>query len=122
MFPTGPQTSREEKQLLKHFKVLGLESRKSLMDFAEFLSGRVEPENIVPTLPLDIPRPETESVVKAIKRLTATYPMIDRSKLFNDTSALMSKHVMQGVLAEDVIDELEQIFKKFYTESAEVKK
>ena len=37
-----------------------------------------------------IPRPETESVIAAIKRLSKTYPMLERKLLFNQTSILMN--------------------------------
>lgn len=55
-------------------------------------------------------------LVKAIKRLTATYPMIARDLLLNETSALMSAHVIQGRTAVDIIDELERVFAKHYAQ------
>ncbi len=116
MFPTGSQNSSEEKKLLRFFKRLDDDAKKTLMDFAEFLASRVEDKEDVVAEPLDMPRPESESVVKAIKRLSATYPMIDKSKLFNETSLLMSKHIMQGVPAEEVIDELEELFRNYFNE------
>jgi 2-polyprenyl-6-hydroxyphenyl methylase / 3-demethylubiquinone-9 3-methyltransferase len=54
-----------------------------------------------------MPRPAVESVVKAIKRLMATYPMLARDKLLNDTSALMTQHVVHKRPAVEIIDELE---------------
>ena len=78
----------------------------------EFYAPQVDPTQE----PQVIPRPENESVVAAIKRLTATYPMLDKPQLLNETSALMTKHVMQGVGVVEVIDELEDLFLRFYNE------
>ncbi|HJW80668.1 MAG TPA: hypothetical protein VJ396_00365 [Acidiferrobacterales bacterium] len=85
----------------------------ALLEYAEFLAARYSgPKEI--TAPLDIPRPEKESVVKAIKRLGATYPMIDRAKMLNETSVLMTQHVISGRDAVEVIDELEILFRRHY--------
>ena len=85
----------------------------ALLEYAEFLAARYGgPKEI--TEPLDIPRPPQESVVKAIKRLGITYPMLDRSKMLNETSVLMTQHVVQGRDAVEVIDELEVMFRKHY--------
>jgi hypothetical protein len=65
--------------------------------------------------PENIPRPEQENVVKAIKRLTATYPMVPRERLLNETSSLMTAHVIHGKAATVVIDELEVMFVQHYT-------
>jgi len=42
--------------------------------------------------------------------------MLEKDKLFNETSILMTKHVMQGHDANLVIDELEMLFQKHYEE------
>jgi len=99
---------------LKHiFSELPEADQKSLVDFGEFLLSRVDRNP--PSLEINlIPRPETESVVSAIKRLTQSYPMLDRGKLFNETSSLMTQHVMQGRATSDVIDDLETLFTKHY--------
>lgn len=108
--------NRREHKLLKLFNALPVSQQNSLMDFAEFLSQSKEtvqtPESIPE--PQLIERPHGESVVAAIKRLTASYPMLDRDKLFNETSILMSQHVMQGREAVLVIDDLEALFKQHY--------
>ena len=108
-----------EKKLLKHFSRLSEEQQKTLLQFAEFLVQRGEdsveaPQEILQ--PVLIKRPSEETVVGAIKRLTASYPMLDREKLFNETSILMTRHVMQGHEAQLVIDELELLFDKYYRE------
>ncbi|HGG58665.1 MAG TPA: Crp/Fnr family transcriptional regulator [Gammaproteobacteria bacterium] len=107
---------KQSAELVKLFEQLDAPSRRSLLDYAQWLAERGgrrtdEAEPDAPTRPLDIPRPESESVIKAIKRLSATYPMIDRGKLFNQTSTLMTQHVMQGREAADIIDELEALFR-----------
>ena len=61
------------------------------------------------------PRPDGESVVMAIKRLTRTYPMLDRRKLMGPTSLLVSQHA-QGRAAVQIIDELEVVFERHYSE------
>lgn len=121
MLPASQTMTAEERRLLRAYKSLDKPNRQSLMDFAEFLASRNQTDVEVASEPLDIPRPESESVVKAIKRLTATYPMIDKGTLFNETSLLMSQHIMQGREAKEVIDELETLFEKYYLELKEEK-
>lgn len=121
MLPGIPQTSgsAEEKRLRKIYRELNPQDQASLLRFAEFLaassSPTVAPMNTFPE-PEAIARPAQESVVKAIKRLTATYPMIERDRLLNETSTLMSAHVLQGKPAAEVIDELEALFLRHYQE------
>ena len=88
-----------------------------LLEFAEFLHARhaVAP---VSQEPLTIPRPMQESVVKAIRRLADTYPMLDRGRMLNETSALMTAHMIQGRAATEVIDELEIVFRRHYEKHA----
>ncbi len=64
--------------------------------------------------PRDIPRPENESVVSAMKRLTKTYPMLDTKDLFTQASSLMTQHIIRGREAMEIIDELEQLFREHY--------
>ena len=112
-------SSSSEKQLRQLFKQLSAVDQQSLLSFAEFLASRtVLTQPILSEFPAPeaIERPAQESVVKAIKRLTATYPMIARDLLLNETSALMSTHVIQGRTAVDIIDELERVFAKHYAQ------
>jgi hypothetical protein len=104
-----------ERRLLRLFRALPEDKQLGLLDFAEFLSARgmADAQFVVestPQIPQAIERPEKESVVKAIKRLRETYPMLDRSKLIHETSALMSQHLLQGRLADEVINDLESLF------------
>lgn len=104
----------DEKRLLKLYRALSNSGRTSLVDYADFLASRDNGQAAVPETPLDIPRPAEESVVKAIKRLMATYPMLGRDKLLHETSALMTRHVVHKHPAVEVIDELESLFKRYY--------
>jgi len=104
--------NRPEKRLQQIFEQLPGEARKTLLEFAEFLAGRnvaPKPESLEPK---PIPRPAEENVVAALKRLRETYHMLDHSKMFNEASSLMAQHMMQGRPAEEVIDELEEIFRR----------
>lgn len=120
MLPGMPQStgSAEEKRLRKLYRNMSSQDQATLLRFAEFLAGSptldVEPMTEFPN-PESIPRPEQESVVKAIKRLTATYPMVPRERLLNETSSLMTAHVIHGKSAPAVIDELEVMFAQHYT-------
>jgi hypothetical protein len=40
--------------------------------------------------------------------------MLDKPQLLNETSVLMTQHVMQGREAEEVIAEMEALFERFY--------
>lgn len=117
----NPSPDRQSQRLLALFRALDEAGRRSLLDFAEFLSqragdaaedGATEAGAVPP--PRDIPRPAEESVVRAIRRLAETYPMLDRGAMLNETSALMAQHVMQGRPAAEVIDELEALFRRHY--------
>ncbi len=104
----------EEKKLLALFRKLDESQRRSLQDFAEFLAQRTpKPAEPLPE-PVLLPAAEDESVVAAIKRLAASYPMLDRGKMLNETSVLMTQHVVQGRDRKEVIEELELVFQRHY--------
>lgn len=106
----------DERKLLQAYRALNEARRVGLLDYAEFLASRENgtDEATIVSQPLDIPRPTDESVVKAIKRLRATYPMIDRSKILHETSALMTQHLMHKRPAGEIIDELEILFRRHF--------
>ena len=116
----------DQRRLLDHYARLDPEQQRMLLAFAEFLATRRmaeeeaagAPAKAVAESPLEIPRPRKESVVGAIKRLAQTYPMLDRSELLDETSALMSAHIMQGREAAAVIDDLETLFRTHYESHA----
>jgi len=112
-----------EKRLTEIAQRLPAAQAAALLEFAEFLLWRhgndsAEESRSAPAVeipaPLDIPRPAEESVVKAVKRLRATYPMLDARKLLNETSAILTQHVMQGRDKIEVIEELEILFRSHY--------
>jgi len=111
----GTSLNPQEKKALLLFRSLGVEQQQTVAAFMEFLSSRTDKALVPkPTEPVAIPRPEQESVVKAIKRLRATYPMLDQNKLFNDTSQQMTEHLLHGKPVTEVIDELEIVFSSHY--------
>jgi hypothetical protein len=108
-----------EQRLLKLFNALDRGQQDTLIAFAEFLASRVESEVGLEPEALainQIPRPENESVIEAIKRLSATYPMLKSSKILSDSSELVSQHMLRGRNAREVIDDLEQVFRRHYEE------
>ncbi len=85
----------------------------SLAEFAGFLADKYpfEPEQVTVN---PIPRPETEGIIAAIKRLTKTYPMLDKKVVFDQTALAMSDHVLEDQDATHSIDRLERIFREAY--------
>jgi hypothetical protein len=107
----------DSKRLLGVFRALSAERRQALLEYAEFLLTKEEALPAVASEPLPIPRPQEESVVKAIRRLMQTYPMLERNRIFHEASAQMTRHLLHGIPAADTIDELERIFERHYRES-----
>lgn len=106
---------RTERRLTAIFHSLGEDDRRTLLRFAEFLAANEGKElRQGPLEPESLPRPHKETVVAAIKRLSRSYHMLDRSRMLNETSALMGAHVINGRPAEEVIDELEGLFARHY--------
>lgn len=104
----------ESKRLLKLFRGLSPERQTALLEYAEYLFGKEAHAPAVASEPLPIPRPTEESVVKAIRRLMQTYPMLERNQIFHEASAQMTRHLIHGVPAAEAIDELEQVFERHY--------
>lgn len=98
--------------------------RAAVLSFAEFLHSRAASADGSPASapagakqipePELSPRPRDEKVVAAIKRLSKSYYMLDKSKMLGVTSDLVTQHILQGREAVEVIDELEQIFAEHY--------
>ncbi|HUW51502.1 MAG TPA: hypothetical protein VMV75_10865 [Sulfuricella sp.] len=106
---------QEEKKLLRLLDALTVEQRDTVIAFVEFLAARNPPVSAAEVQePLPISRPADETVVKAIKRLRETYPMLNPDKLLHEISGLMMKHMMNGKPAAEVIDELEALFARYY--------
>lgn len=107
--------SAREQELLSLFQSLDDSHQDTLLAFASFLVSRHVPvlDKTLPE-PQLFPRPEQESVVKALKRLKASYFMLESDVLLHASSALMTEHIMQGRPASEVIDDLEQLFANTY--------
>lgn len=115
MLPAPPNRAKDpQKRLVRLYRQLSEQQRATLLEFAEFLASRAHQTPRELPEPVPQPRPEGESVVKAIRRLSVTYPMLDKSKMLNQTSSLVAQHVMQGREAREVIDELEVAFEAHY--------
>lgn len=118
--PKQQKLKPEQRRLLSLYNSLDVSGREALLAFAEFLTERQaaadsgEQGAASPHEPKPIERPADESVVKAIKRLSETYFMLEREQLLDQTSSLMMSHVLQGRDAVSVIDELEVVFCEHY--------
>lgn len=111
----------EQKKLLRLLDTLSAEQQDTVHAFVEFLAARNPAvEELIHQEPLNIPRPAVESVVKAIKRLRATYPMLSTDELVHEASSYMMKHVMHGKPAVEVIDELEVLFARYFQKHQEI--
>ncbi|MBK1701330.1 hypothetical protein CKO41_11600 [Thiococcus pfennigii] len=104
----------DERRLLKLFRALEAADRETLLAFAAFLAAREPSAPAAARAPEPLARPAQESVVAAIRRLSQTYPMLERGPLLGEASSLMSAHLLQGRAAADVIDELEALFARYY--------
>ncbi len=111
-----PTTDHDEMRLLAVFRALAASDRHALQVYAEFLSVRNGADGVAAAnaKPQPKSRPDGESVVMAIRRLTRTYPMLDRRKLMGHTSQLMAEHALQGRAVAEVIEELELLFARHY--------
>jgi len=113
-----------ERELIKLYRSLDQDDRNTLRAFGEFLASRSttsKQDEQGPLEPVPTPRPQEESVVGAIKRLSLSYFMLDRSVMLNETSSLMGAHVLQGRPAKEVIDDLEALFVRHYAKYREEK-
>ena len=110
-----------EQQLTVLFRQLAAADQLTLLSFAEFLVSRRGPGDVaVSTEPVVIPAPEAierppgESVVAALKRLSKTYPMLDKTEMLGATSDVVASTIMQGTDPVAAVDQLESIFRSRY--------
>ena len=105
---------KSSQDLIDLYEAMDDSRKKSLSDFADFLYAQAEPivKEILP--PDDVPRPEQETVVGAIKRLKVTYHMIESMAVFSEASSLMTDHMVKGRDVVEVIDEMEVLFEAAY--------
>jgi len=131
--------TEQEQTLLALFNNLSEQDAQTLLRFAEFLANSDSPIEIVAESktepqdekaqqpasetsipqPVQIEKPVEEKVVDALKRLSATYPMLDKKKLLDKASALVAQHVMFGQPAAVVINQIEEMFRKEYDQFVE---
>jgi hypothetical protein len=92
------------------------EKQQNIIDYASFLVHQSETQQtaVIDALPSLIDRPSKETVLEAIDRLKRSYFMLDTDDLLNDVAALMGKHILQGLEATMVIDELQLCFQFYY--------
>jgi len=112
----------QEQQLLDYSRQLSDTDGHTLLRFAAFLAqaeasaprvANQQGKAAIPA-PVIIPRPAKERVVDAIKRLSETYPMLDKKKLLGQTAGMVAEHVMGNKPAQGVIDDLEVSFRRAY--------
>lgn len=103
-----------QRRLENIFKQLPPQDKETILSFAEFLLAQTTPTPLAK--PQIKPRPPNESVIAAIKRLSKSYPMLDKAKMLDETSNLMTEHMLKGRDAVEIIDELEAIFLRHYKE------
>ncbi len=109
---------KSSQDLIDLYQAMDDERKRSLSDFADFLYAQAEPvvKEILP--PNDIPRPQQETVVGAIKRLKVTYHMVESMSVFSAASSLMTDHMVKGRDVVEVIDEMEMLFENAYKKLA----
>lgn len=110
-----------EQKLTEFFRQLTAADQLTMLAFAEFLAARssagsiaVSTEALVIPEPEAIKRPPRESVVAALKRLSKSYHMLDKTEMLGATSDLVATNIMQRTDAVIVVDELEEIFRSHY--------
>jgi hypothetical protein len=109
------------RQLVQLYDRLPTEQARQLLEFAEFLDRRYGTDRSLSAAPEAIPRPSRETVIAAVKRLSATYPMLDKSKVLHEASDLVSQHLIGGREAASVIDDLEAVFERHYRRLTEAR-
>ncbi|HKL76864.1 MAG TPA: Crp/Fnr family transcriptional regulator [Gammaproteobacteria bacterium] len=113
--------TENEKRILAAFERLSEEQQRQVVDYAEFLGSRGEGAAAPaasgpaePQAPQPVEKDPEEGPVQAIKRLRATYPMLDPSKLLDETTTLMSRRYLQDKPEQEVIEEIEETFERHY--------
>ena len=126
--------TRSERKLCKLYSSLNDNDRLTLMKFAEFLfaesvvsqdeksedegEGISDDTSLAVSTPFPepkiIPAPENENVIKAIRRIAKMYYMVDKNKMFDTTSTLMTEHLIHGRPAQEIVADVEKSFKQEY--------
>jgi hypothetical protein len=114
MMNTNSSKTKNSQELIDLYEAMDEERKLSLSDFADFLYAKSGPVVKEIPAPDDIPRPEKETVVGAVKRLKSKYYMVESMSVFSAASALMTDHMVKGRDAVEVIDEMEVLFEEAY--------
>ncbi len=105
---------KSSQALVELYESMDDERKRSLCDFADYLYAKADPISKEVPAPSEILRPESETVVGAVKRLKATYHMVESMSVFSAASALMMDHMVKGRDVVEVIDEMEILFEDSY--------
>lgn len=106
-----PDAQAGEARLLRAWRRLDRERRTTLVEFAEFLAARGAAPRSAQVATL---RPQHETVVHAVRRLNASYPMLERAQLLQPVGDLLSQHLVDGRAPAAVIDDLETLYANAY--------
>ena len=115
--------TENEKRILAAFEGLSEEQQAQVVDYAEFLAARGgggAPAPAAPAVPAEPEEPQPvekdpeEGPVQAIKRLRASYHMLDPTKLLDETTTIMSRRYLQDKPEGEVIEEIEEVFERHY--------
>lgn len=105
---------KSSKELIDLYEAMDDERKLSLCDFADFLYAKAGPVVKEIPAPEEVPRPEQETVVGAVKRLKIKYHMVESMTVFSAASSLMTDHMVKGRDVVEVIDEMEVLFEEAY--------
>lgn len=90
-----------EKELLELFRALQPAAQLALLERARRLARPGSP----------VPAPDGEGVAAAVRRLVRSYPQLNRLKMLDVSSRLLEEHILHGRPAEEVIRQLEEVFR-----------
>lgn len=111
MTDSRPDERAGAARLLDLWRRLDPDERRTLTEFAEFLAARARAPR---SARIATPRPAHETVVHAVRRLNASYPMLARAKLLQPVGDLLSQHLVDGRAPQAVIDDLESLYAAAY--------
>jgi len=105
---------KSSQALIDLYESMDDERKLSLCDFADFLYTKADPVSKEIPAPENVPRPQEETVVGAVKRLKIKYHMVESMSVFSAASTLMTDHMVKGRDVTEVIDEMELLFENAY--------
>ena len=114
--PLPAKIPKEQRELLSLFKQLDQAEQQVLTRYARFLLADSGVVTSVASLqqPRGLTRPESETVMKALKRLSENYFMLDKDSLLHSCAGKVSDHLLHKRDSDKVIDEIEEIFNGHY--------